>query len=75
MQLEVIDKHGNVRRLRPGESLADGERLHVPYAFYGRKCTRRSRRACCQARPAHSPRRRRRTFDPTPGVRSWVSKR
>jgi hypothetical protein len=33
MQLEVIDKHGNVRRLRPGESLADGERLHVPYAF------------------------------------------
>jgi hypothetical protein len=33
MQLEVIDKHGNVRRLRPGESLADGERLRVPHTF------------------------------------------
>jgi hypothetical protein len=33
MQMEVIDKFGRVRRLRPGECLADGERLHVPYAF------------------------------------------
>jgi hypothetical protein len=33
MQLEVIDKFGNVRRLRPGEGLADGERLHVPHTF------------------------------------------
>jgi hypothetical protein len=33
MQLEVIDKFGNVRPLRPGEPLADGERLHVPHTF------------------------------------------
>jgi hypothetical protein len=33
MQLEAIDKDGNVRPIRPGEPLADGERLHVPYAF------------------------------------------
>ena len=33
MQLEAIDKDGNVRPIRPGDPLADGERLHVPYAF------------------------------------------
>jgi hypothetical protein len=33
MQLEAIDKDGNVRPLRHGESLADGERVHIPFSF------------------------------------------
>jgi hypothetical protein len=31
--IEVIDRHGRRRRLRPGEVPADGETVHIPMQF------------------------------------------